>query len=551
MAERMRTRSCSIAELFSDRYRFRLPYFQRGYAWQVAHVERLLDDILEVAEGRRKLPWYPLGSIIIAKEEDVRDAWLTDGQQRLLTLTILIASLRDTEGDETLRTRLSDCVFRVTPTGGKDPRLHPHSLDSRCFSDFVQVEGGTLVAHDGDVEDLGESESNIVANRDWLRERLSTMTPESRRRLSHFLLDECIIAVMEVDSDEIARVLFSTMHDTGLKPTSSDLFKAEILGTIHAEQREAARASWEGLEVAVGKANIDLLLRQIAVLADRASPKEAVEVRLDEIFELGQPDKAFAFVEGRLCPLGHQLATVLSAQLAANDKPTPLQRYLRFLSWVRNHDTWLSPTLHWLDTNGMDHDDTVEFLRRLEALAWTQMILAGDPAVRDRRYMDLLMDISSGRALSEESALRITDGERSEVRKILAGPNFTKRRYKLFLLLRVDAELRGDAEPLTPPVGTVEHIFPGRPQDGSRWKVDFKGQQAGVLRQTLGNLTLLTIEEQNIVKNMDFAHKRPVYATSGFKVTRVLADHQAWTPRDVTARTEALVDIAMRAWGIN
>lgn len=550
MADWIRTRSCAVGELFSDSYRFRLPYFQRGYAWQIAHAERLLDDILDVAEERRLLPWYPLGSIIIARLADARDAWLTDGQQRLITLTILIALLRDQVTDDAVKRQLRQCIVPAAPTGASDPRLHPHAGDSRCLADYVQADGKTAIPFAGDIEDLGESEINIIANRDRLRERLSAMSEPDRRRLAGFLLTKCVFVVMEVDSEDIARVLFSTMHDTGLKPSASDLFKAEVLGSIHSEHRDTAQAAWEGLEASLGRFNIDLLLRQIAILAERSLPKDAVEARLDELFELGQPEQARAFVEDRLFPLGQHLVNVLAAQLASNDRPTRTQRYLKFLGWVRNHDTWLSPALHWLDTRGPDHDDTVEFLRRLEALAWTQMIIAGDPAIRDRRYMDLIADISAGQAFSPGSGLTIADAERREVRRILGGPNFTKRRYKQFLLLRIDAELRGETEPLAPPIGTIEHIYPGRPHESSQWKVDFKGPQAGLLRQTIGNLTLLTSEEQNVVKNVDFVHKREVYAKSGFVVTRSLAEKQAWTPEEVVSRTGALIDVAMRGWGL-
>lgn len=551
MPDWIRTRSCTVSDLFSDSYRFLLPYFQRGYAWQITHAERLFDDILDVSEGRRKLPWYPLGSIIIAKTDDSPDAWLTDGHQRLVTLTILISLLRDAEIDVALKEELQKCIFSNAGSGMSAARLQTQEKARRCLADYVQAIGQTAVGFDGDVEELGDSESNIIINRDRLRDRIAVLSRVVRQRFARFLLDSCVVVVMEVASEEIARILFSTMHDTGLKPSSVDLFKAEVLGAINPEERDTARVTWEALEASLGRVNIDLLLTQITILAERKLPKEPVEGRLNAIFNLDQSDQALKFVETRFSPVGTHLIAVLAAKLASNDRPNAVERYLRFLSWVRNHDTWLSPALHWLDRYGPGDRHTLEFMKRLEALAWTQMIIAGDPAARDKRYMDLLGDISEGIALTPASCLMVSDKERLDVRRILSGPNFTKRRYKQFLLLRIDAEIGHGAEALAPPLGTIEHIYPGRPHDSSQWKIDFKGPKASILRQTIGNLTLLTTDEQNTVKNLDFVHKREVYGKSRFALTRSLATLPAWTPADVTARTDRLIETAMGGWGLS
>ncbi len=549
------TKSCSVAELFSDAYRFRLPYFQRGYAWQDVHAERLLHDILDVAEGRRQLPWYPLGSIILAKSEAAPDAGLTDGHQRLVTLTILIAILRDLETDAGLKEELDGCISSTGVNGSKEPRLVTQSKARDCLVTYVQTRGATAMDFTGDIEALGDSEANIIGNRDKLRQRLRAIAAARRKRLARFLLDHCVVVVMGVASEEIARVLFSTMHDTGLKPTPADLFKAEVLGAIDDDDRDAAQAEWEMQEATLGCDKLGVLLRQIAIIAEGKQPNGPVEERLIELFKLDRADAALQFVGEQIAGIGGKLVEVLAAQLAGNDRLSPVQRQLRFLSWVRNHDTWLAPALLWMKANGSDGRDTSKFLRHLEALAWTQMIIAGDPVQRDNRYMALLQDIKAMRGpqgrehvFRADGPLMVTEQERQEVRRILAAPNFIKRRYKQFLLLRIDAAMGDAAAPLAPPIGTVEHIYPARPGEASQWRTDFKGPQASVLRQSLGNLTLLTTADQDAAKNRDFVHKLAVYRASGFAVSRRIADYPAWTPAAVKQRTDELIDTVMKGW---
>ncbi len=549
MPEGIATSSCRVEQLFSGDACFILPYFQRGYAWQDQHVLQLLRDIQDCAEGRRGVPWYPLGTIILARNGGTPETWLTDGHQRLMTLTILIAILRDLETDPALKTRLAACIHRGIG-GGKTPeaRLLTQATLRSTMQTHVQNVDATRDDYTGNVEDLPDSDGNIIINRDVLRRRLRELTPEACRKLAEYVLSGCILFIIEVESREIAQLLFTKMHNTGIRPSSSDIFKAQVLGAIDDDNRDAAQASWELLEASLGSDRVGMLLHQLVVIADRKQPDGPIEQRLDEIYGLGDAVKARDFVKTRVAPVGNHLARVVAAQVAGQDAVSPMVRQLRYLSWVRHGEMWLPPTLHWLDRHGDDHPTTLDFLRRIEALAWTQMIRTVEADKRDRRYMTLIDEISAGKALEAGGALTITAEERDDVRRILAGPNFIRRKYKQFLLLRIDAALRSDGEGLPPPVGTIEHIFPNRPAADSSWQRDFKGKEASVLRQMLGNLTLLTTAEQDIVKNSDFAEKRNTYRQSLFRITRRLDDRDGWTPADVKARTDALVDLILGEW---
>ena len=549
MPEGIATSSCRVEQLFSADARFILPYFQRGYAWQDQHVLQLLRDIQECAEGRRGVPWYPLGTIILARNGATPETWLTDGHQRLVTLTILIAILRDLETDPAVKARLAACIHRgIGGDAAPEPRLLTQATLRGTLHSHVQSVGSTKEDYSGNVDDLPDSDSNIINNRDVLRRRLRGLTPEACRKIAEYVLSGCILFTIEVESREIAQLLFTKMHNTGIRPSSSDIFKAQVLGAIDDYNRDTAQASWELLEASLGSDRIGMLLHQLVIIADRKPPDSPIEQRLDEIYGLGEAAKARTFVETRLAPVGNHLSRVVAAQVAGNEVVSPIVRQLRYLSWVRHGEMWLPPTLHWLDRHGGDQWATLDFLRRIEALAWTQMIRAVEADKRDRRYMTLIDEISAGKALEPGGALTITPEECDDVRRILTGPNFIRRKYKQFLLLRIDAAMRGDGEALPPPIGTIEHIFPNRPAANSRWQRDFKGKEAQVLRQMLGNLTLLTTAEQDIVKNSDFSEKRKTYGQSLFRVTRRLDEHDGWTPADVEARTEALVDLIMREW---
>jgi hypothetical protein len=179
------------------------------------------------------------------------------------------------------------------------------------------------------------------------------------------------------------------------------------------------------------------------------------------------------------------------------------------------------------------------------------MICAVEPPQRHQRYMRILGEIDRGDVLSERSVLAISREEERKIRSTLASPNYTNRSYKLFLLLRANAAIEGDDHVSFTPEATIEHIYPRNPASGSRWATDFnQPKRAAQLRNSLGNLTLLTRSEQDRTKNLDFANKREVLRSSVFALSRRLADRQTWRPDDVEANAEEVIKILFRSWGL-
>ena len=86
-----------LLKVFCDDYAFRIPAYQRPYSWDDEQVGQLLDDLVGAIDSddpATNTPYF-LGSIVLIKHPDKREADVVDGQQRLTTLTIIFAVLRD------------------------------------------------------------------------------------------------------------------------------------------------------------------------------------------------------------------------------------------------------------------------------------------------------------------------------------------------------------------------------------------------------------------------------------------------------------------------
>ncbi|WP_252180119.1 DUF262 domain-containing protein [Endozoicomonas sp. 4G] len=81
-----------------------IPSYQRPYKWQDKHVNQLLDDVI----FHRGKSSYRLGTIVLHKDEQEGQLNIVDGQQRLLTLTLLSVLL---DKERSFRPKLLEQTF--------------------------------------------------------------------------------------------------------------------------------------------------------------------------------------------------------------------------------------------------------------------------------------------------------------------------------------------------------------------------------------------------------------------------------------------------------
>jgi hypothetical protein len=132
-----------IGKIFSKEFVFRIPLYQRPYAWQQQQAEELLDDLLGFlgagTEQITDLNPYFLGNIVVIKEDHKPDADVVDGQQRLTTLTILLSAIRSLMAQEDAK-GLTDFIYEKGNAIEETPdrfRLTLRARDAEFFRDYV------------------------------------------------------------------------------------------------------------------------------------------------------------------------------------------------------------------------------------------------------------------------------------------------------------------------------------------------------------------------------------------------------------------------------
>lgn len=187
-----------LKDLFEDNA-LSIPDYQRIYCWEEKHVHKLWNDILELKNGKT----YHLGIIILHKGED--NKWnIVDGQQRLITLTLILQEL----GQKTL------------------PLLQAILYTQKA--------------------------RNYVAYNKWLIQNyVSQLTSEDKRLLVERIYNKLTFSVLKLNENtslDLAYTFFSNQNSKGVPLSDYNLLKAHHLRFIKQEEQAKHLADrWDKL----------------------------------------------------------------------------------------------------------------------------------------------------------------------------------------------------------------------------------------------------------------------------------------------------------------
>jgi len=545
----------AVLKIFCDDYVFRIPSYQRPYAWTTEQTGELLDDIKtacgDTLKPEEQSPYF-LGSVVLIKNPHRPDADVVDGQQRLTTLTILMAVLRDL-ADEALRPFAHAYVCQAgNPIQGSSDvfRLTPRDRDAEFFREAIQSMGATNTLPDA--RPLKDSRARMVENAAFLREKLTLLDKEERRRLIVYVAQRCYLVLVAASDQESAFRIFSVLNSRGLDLSPADILKADIIGRLPASEQDQYTAIWESCEDELGRERFADLFGHIRTIHRKQKLKETLVKEFREYVHTAKEPANFICRELLPYADAYQEITVRGFQSFAH--ADAVNRQLTHLARLDNVD-WQPPAIEVIANRRSDPDFVRRFLVDLERLAYGLFIARRDPSDRIRRYGRLLAAIQNGEDLfSESSPLQLDDTEKGEVRATLAGDIYPITRIRLPLLLRLDELISQGSATYTHAINSVEHVLPQNPAPGSQWMIDFPSPE---LRaewvHKLANLVLLTRRKNAQASNYDFVAKKERYfsaagGVSNFALTSKVLSEPAWTEDVLIRRQSELLSAIQSLW---
>lgn len=295
----------NIYEIFSKRgARFLIPDYQRNYSWGLEHCETLWDDLKNFALPDENLEdfdedndEYFLGTIVTFYSKEYKHSEVIDGQQRLITLLLLLRAFYEAFGDiqNSLKHKISECIWTI----GKDDE--PNKADCKIKSEVITDDN---ISEFEKIISFGEApkdfKSLYAKNYRYLQKKIDEFKMKNFNvflDLPKRILNNCIILPIETNEQSTALTIFTTLNDRGLPLSDSDIFKAQFYKFFNRSQ--AAKKSfvqrWTNLEKICndnfhprkGTGLDDLFMRYMYYLLAKSGTKSDTFKGLRDFYEEG------------------------------------------------------------------------------------------------------------------------------------------------------------------------------------------------------------------------------------------------------------------------
>ncbi|MEH6694359.1 MAG: DUF262 domain-containing HNH endonuclease family protein [Hyphomonas sp.] len=547
----VRAQESSLSGIFAQGERLCMPPYQRSYSWGEREALDLLGDLAEATDS--DIPHF-IGAVVLVNGAESGMVEIVDGQQRLTTLTILLAVLRDLETDKDMSARLHAMIAdEDRPMLGEAAswRLTLNYMDGAFFRDTIQRPGATRTLENEPGE--SDSQQRMVGNAKAMLKELRQLSDERRRALTDTVVNGCALVRVVVNDKDQGFKVFRVLNTRGKEPDAHDIIKTELFqkAKFSVKEANAYAERWAEHEAVLGGGAFDDLLRQIRAIHDR-SPKGDLVAGFQKAV-LSKIDSR-KFLDEMLPSYVAAYRQITTANVDEGPHSKLVSDKLNQLRALEQQ-SWRAPALKFLVERGLDSPLAPEFFTRLERLGYMIQLIIHDKDQRNKRFNKVSDAISNERTLmAKNGPFAISKDEARKVRERLLGrfATFGQRRA---MALRLNAALDGGFTIRPESDATVEHVLPRNVQEDSHWMVTWpdpakRREQC----DTLGNFVLLTNKVNQKADRLDYRAKKEVYFNGGggadFALTRDLVDQDAWTPEVVRKRTERLAEILDAEWDL-
>lgn len=545
-----------LRKIFSSDFEFAIPDYQRPYSWGNEQALQLLDDLEASLERDTEDPYF-LGSIVLVKEGTSPKCEVIDGQQRLTTLSILLAVLRDLTTDAQLRGELAEFVLepgKIMAGTQPRPRVTLRKRDASFFQKHVQTEGNIGELCGVDDKDLAtDAQKSIRDNAAALHKKLQEWPETKRQALAAMLGIRTFLVVVSTPDLTSAHRIFSVMNARGLDLTAADIFKSKVIGDISSHEQAAYADKWEEEEQDLGRDGFAELFQHVRMVFAKERARREVLLEFDQqVLSKYLPGKGAAFVDDVLIPYSDAYEHLVTQNYPATGGWAGVNNWLARLMQVDNSD-WRPPALWALKHHANDPQFLNAFLQKLERLAASLLIRRVYSTPRTTTYGNLLKQLEAGQGL-DCPAFELDPEAKSKTQALLGADIYLVTPVRKYVLLRLDELLANQ-----PGVSyehkmiTVEHVLPQNPKSTSEWVSNFSDELRVAWTHKLANLVLLNRAKNSEAQRFDFGEKKVKYFTGAngvaiFALTTQVLGYSEWTPKVLEERQAQLLKLLADEW---
>jgi uncharacterized protein DUF262/uncharacterized protein DUF1524 len=471
----MHAKEMTLEPLLEGQKQYVVPLYQRTYAWQRDQLDRLWTDVLAQADALRDGttgPGHFIGSLVLAPAPGVVAGgiarWLVvDGQQRLTTLLLALAALRDhvreaspQDADRVHR----QCLVNEWQSGDDHLKLLPTQTDRPAFAACIT---GTHKPSGG----------NVAAAYRFFREQFAAVDdpddPHDVVRIEQAIRSRLDLVSVTAEPDDNVHRIFESLNNTGMKLTLGDLLRNYLFMLLPTRAAAVHGGVWVPMQEALGAENVETLAYLDLQLRGRP------EIRRSDTYQEQQRrfrpiENDEAAVEAEIVELARR-AGHLQAVLAPEtvDDPDVAAALHRLKSWgTEAVQPILMVLLDRRDRGTAAPAETVTAMLHLESYLVRRMLCGRTAAGINRTFAQAALHIAEAPDAAEALREFLSQPRRQwpddeQLATGIAQLNFYwigKAAQRLFVLRRLE-ESYGHKEPIDWAQAKVqiEHVLPQSP----------------------------------------------------------------------------------------
>jgi len=560
MADEIKSRKLYIKEIFDHRW-YRIPEYQRPYVWGKDQVNDLLDDISFAQQNDDKADYF-LGSIVFqtknTNNKEYQEYDILDGQQRITTLFLIIAVIRNITENEKLKSICNKIIFQDENEFDGTPERIRILFDIReevkeFVDEFIKKDSGLkntniLKQKLESTKDLSiKNMINTIFEIKNYFKRTDTISPEN---FFKYLNNHVLMIYVSSSSLEDAFKLFTVMNDRGIKLRNSDILKAENLHLVSSTNREKYAKEWEEIENYFEE-DFDVFLSHLRTILVKEKARKNL---LDEFEENIYFSKGSKKGTAPLLAKGEDTFKYIKKykkhfdEIFSQDHFDTFGNYkfdnlITIMKNVLPADLWIAPLLRYYDKFG--ENNLMIFLEKLDNKFSNDWIIGLTPTSRIENINNIIKVIDSVDTTEDILENEIFKINQNDFMNVL-NDNIYGRRFAKYILYKLDY-LYGNSDKINAPsIITVEHILPQTPKDNSQWKRDFTDSQREEWTHKIGNLILISRRKNSSLGRKDYKEKKTKYFKNNIELfrnsLRVLNTYTKWTPLEIAANQQEVLE---------
>jgi len=594
----MKANGITLKDILDGQYVYQVPLFQRPYSWKRSNWESLWEDLIDLYSNEESESHF-LGSFVTQDIQSllgkVSSYIVIDGQQRLTTISILLASLRDfvdsdeyksKEGEHKSKSIFDEIHDLLTNRRGGDEsylKISPTQSDYEAYLD--------IISH----KESCDKEGSIYDAYRLFYKNIKDLfvNPEQSLDIDTFVTiiqNKVELVHISLGEKDNPSLIYESLNYKGQPLSQADLIRNYFFMEIPKEMRKKIHEDyWLSLELRFKKLDnagdnylVEMTnafwyyLRKDGKAVNYKSTFSALKDKVEKAKKLNQSDSSKHKGDKTEVVLAEfkEMCKFAEYYLRINfpgEEPNPTLQKL-FTSWSELNYRSVYPFLLNVYDDCMENkislkeiEEIINILESFLIRRWFVDIASGglnktfislytkltNPKDKDSQQPSIVTPNMLRLALREGERIFLWPEDEKFKKFILERPIYAEtkdnRRRIKFVFQRIQEKM--SKETVCFKDLNIEHILPQKLSE--EWKKalgDKSQEQHKQWSDTLGNLTIVHQDDNSTMSNKGFVEKLNFLKNSNLSINSYFRDKNSWGIPEIQERGKHLAELACEIW---